>query len=164
MPGTGSAPESGRQPGCRTCELVTCRDKREAPLWDDIHRTPHWDVVHNYETTLPGWLVLTTRRHIASLAELSVGESTELGPLIQQTSVALKAAVGCAKTYVIQLAEHPLHQHVHFHVIPRMHDIPADRMGMNVFNYSPAKNNQNSLTGMQMNEIAQKVRGALSDQ
>ena len=41
--------------GCKTCELTARRDRGEAPLWDNILRTPLWDVVHNYETSLPGW-------------------------------------------------------------------------------------------------------------
>ncbi len=42
---------------CMTCELVARRDRGEAPLWDNIYRTAHWDLVHSYNTALPGWLV-----------------------------------------------------------------------------------------------------------
>src|SRR5690349_2890677 len=56
---------------CHTCDLLKRRDEGNAPLWDCIYRTPYWDVVHSYNTALPGWLVLVARRHIAAIAELT---------------------------------------------------------------------------------------------
>jgi diadenosine tetraphosphate (Ap4A) HIT family hydrolase len=56
---------------CLTCDLVRRRDAGDAPLWDNIHRTAHWDVVHSYNTSLPGWLVLVARRHVAAIDELT---------------------------------------------------------------------------------------------
>lgn len=43
---------------CFTCDLLVRRDEGSAPLWDNIHRTLYWDVVHANSTSLPGWLVL----------------------------------------------------------------------------------------------------------
>ena len=144
---------------CKTCELVARRDAGEAPFWDSFHRTDHWDVVHrnNHDTTLPGWLVLVTRRHITALDELSEAEANELGPLICQTSAALKEVVGCAKTYVIQFAEHPQHPHVHFHIIPRMPDMPAEKIGTGVFGYAPEAEAER-VSEKIMNDIASKVK------
>jgi len=31
-------------PDCKTCELVERRDAGNAPLWDNILRTPRWDL------------------------------------------------------------------------------------------------------------------------
>ena len=112
--------------GCKTCELTARRDRGDAPLWDNILRTSLWDVVHSYETSLPGWLVLVLRRHIAALDELTEGEAAELGALLRKTSKALKEVMGCEKTYIIQFAEHPGHPHVHFHIVPRMAVCPLD--------------------------------------
>jgi diadenosine tetraphosphate (Ap4A) HIT family hydrolase len=75
---------------CKTCELVERRDKGNAPLWDRILRTPFWDVVHSYNTALPGWLVLVARRHVGAIDELTTEEAVELGTLIQCVSIALK--------------------------------------------------------------------------
>ena len=105
---------------CKTYELISRRDANIAPLWDRIYRTQFWDVVHNYQTSLPGWLVLVVRRHIGSIDELTHEEAVELGILLRQVSLALKETTGCVKTYVIQFAEMAEHQHVHFHIIPRM--------------------------------------------
>ena len=145
---------------CKTCELVTRRDVGEAPFWDSIYRSDHWDVVHNYSTTLPGWLVLVTRRHIAAIDEMNEAEAAELGPLIQKTSVGLKVAVDCAKTYVIQFAEKAEHPHVHFHIIPRMADMPDERKGPNVFGYKPTED-ESAVSDKEKNWIAKIVKAHL---
>ncbi|MEZ4710634.1 MAG: HIT domain-containing protein [Caldilineaceae bacterium] len=118
---------------CHTCTLTARRDAGTAPLWDTIYRTDHWDVVHSCNTSLRGWLVLVARRHIAAIAELTAAEAAELGDLQRRVSQALHAVTGCAKTYIIQFAEHPDHPHVHFHIVPRMADQPAERRSVNIF-------------------------------
>jgi diadenosine tetraphosphate (Ap4A) HIT family hydrolase len=118
---------------CITCELLERRDRHEAPLWDSILRTPHWDVVHSFDTSLPAWLVLVARRHVEAVAGLTDAEAIECGRLQRQVSSALAAAVGCPRTYVVQFAESVEHPHVHYHVIPRMADMPNDARGPSVF-------------------------------
>lgn len=143
--------------GCYTCELTARRDAGTAPLWDCIQRTPYWDIVHSYNTSLPGWLVVIARRHLASIDEMSEAESAALGPLLRQVSIALKAVTGCRKTYVVQFAEAPGHPHVHFHVIPRMADLPEERRSTNIFRYLGVPEEER-LSEIQMNEIARKVQ------
>jgi len=122
-------------PTCHTCERIAVRDAGQAPTWDDILRSAHWDLVHAYDSALPGWLVLVARTHVASIAELSPEAAAELGPLLRCVSTALQSVTGCRKTYVAQFAESPAHPHVHFHIVPRMADCPADRLGPRVFGY-----------------------------
>src|ERR671938_89183 len=116
-----------------TCELVKRRDADEAPPWDRIRRTPNWDVVHAFNTSVEGWLVLVVRRHITSVADMTDEEAAELGPLIRNVSRAVQRVVNSDKTYVAQFAEHPQHPHVHVHVIPRAPDLPDERRGPRVF-------------------------------
>lgn len=120
-------------PKCLTCELTVQRDNKIAPLWDNIYRTDYWDVVHCNSTSYLGWLILVTRRHIAAIDEMTNAESLELGVLMQQVSQALKQQTGCVKTYVIQFAESPNHQHVHFHIVPRMADQAPDDIALGIF-------------------------------
>jgi diadenosine tetraphosphate (Ap4A) HIT family hydrolase len=120
-------------PPCLTCDLSAARDAGTAPLWDCIHRTAHWDVVHSYNTSLPGWTVLVARRHIAAIDELTEHEACELGLLLRRVSEALRTITGCEKTYVVQFAEAAEHPHVHFHVIPRMADQPPELRGPRIF-------------------------------
>lgn len=146
---------------CHTCELVQLRDQGTAALWDSIYRTPYWDVVHAYNTSLPGWLVLVSRRHIAAIDEMTEAEALELGSLIRRVSLALKAQTGCIKTYVAQFAEAQGHHHVHFHVVPRMADQPDDHKGPQIFKYLGVADNER-VSEEAMNRIALAVRQALS--
>jgi len=146
---------------CKTCELITRRDKETAPFWDCIHRTQFWDVVHSYNTALPGWIVLVVRRHIEAIAELTDDEAIDLGVLIRRVSVVLKEVTGCVKTYVIQFAEMAEHSHVHFHIIPRLADQPEDRRGTKIFEYLGVSEEER-VCEETMNEIAMKVQRLLS--
>jgi diadenosine tetraphosphate (Ap4A) HIT family hydrolase len=146
---------------CITCDLIARRDRGEAPLWDKIHRTECWDLVHAYNTSLPGWLVLVARRHVAAVDELNNAEAVELGVLLWRASAALREITGCAKTYIMQFAEAEGHAHVHFHIVPRMADQPADRRSGKIFGYLGVAEDDR-LSDAAMNEIAVKVRQLLT--
>ena len=145
---------------CLTCELISRRDADNAPLWDCIYRTQFWDVVHHNSTSLPGWLVLVIRRHISAIDELTSEEAIELGTLLHQVSLALRKTTDCIKTYVVQFAEMAEHQHVHFHVIPRMANQPENRRSTNVFEYSGVSEEERVSEEI-MNAIAAKVQNML---
>jgi diadenosine tetraphosphate (Ap4A) HIT family hydrolase len=149
-------------PPCYTCQLVTQRDTGTAPLWDNIYRTDHWDVVHSYNTALLGWTVLVTRRHITAIHDMTDAEANELGQLIRQVSIALKETTGCPKTYVVQFAEAADHPHVHFHIIPRMADQPPDRKSTDIFKYLGVPENER-VSEDAMTDIASKIRRILND-
>ena len=115
-------------PNCKSCERLAYRDRGRAPLWDSIYRGNNWDVVHAYNTSYLGWLVLVLRRHAEAIDELRADEAEELGTLLRRVSLALKQQLGCSKTYVMQFAESADHPHVHFHVVARMPEqAPEDR-------------------------------------
>lgn len=147
---------------CYTCELTARRDAGEAPLWDAIYRTPEWDVVHSYNTALPGWLVLVARRHMAAIDEMTDDEAVALGLLIRRVSVALKDVTGCAKTYVMQFAEAAGHAHVHFHIVPRMADQPEERRSTKIFGYLGLAEEER-VSQETMNDVAAHVRQILLD-
>jgi len=63
---------------CFTCEISNRREAGIASLWDDIYRTPHWYVVHGYNTALAGWLIIICKRHIAGIDEMTETEAVEL--------------------------------------------------------------------------------------
>jgi diadenosine tetraphosphate (Ap4A) HIT family hydrolase len=141
---------------CTTCELISRRDRGEAPFWDSIYRTVSWDIVHAYDTALPGWLVIVARRHLRSIDEMSDQEASELGILLRRVSKALKQVTGCLKTYVLQFAEHPKHPHVHFHIIPRMTDQPEEKKATKIMGYLGVPQNER-VTEEVMNELGKQV-------
>ena len=78
-------------------------------------------------------MVLLPTEHITALSDLAPGAAAALGPLLRDVSAALHEVVGCVKTYVILLAEADGFSHVHFHVIPRMPDLPDQLRGPRIF-------------------------------
>jgi diadenosine tetraphosphate (Ap4A) HIT family hydrolase len=91
----------------------------------------HWRVAHAFNTALPGWLVVLARRHVTSIADITEVEAASLGRCLVRVSAALRDVLGCPRTYVAQFAEAV--PHVHFHVLPRAADLPADLVGPGVF-------------------------------
>jgi diadenosine tetraphosphate (Ap4A) HIT family hydrolase len=117
--------------GCYPCEQEARFDA--LPPRELIGIDPLWRVAHAFGVVLPGWLVLLPRRHVATIADLTDAESAALGSWQVRLSRALAAVTGCAKTYVAQFAEGAGFDHVHFHVVPRGPDLPADQRGPRVF-------------------------------
>lgn len=118
---------------CMTCHLTAIRHQQ--PLCERIYETEGWRVVHAFNTSLPGWLVVIAKRHAESFAELTDAEADEFGPFLRRVSRALQEVTGAVKTYTVLFAEHPEHPHVHFHVVPRAADMPEADRSTRVFNY-----------------------------
>lgn len=105
------------------------------PPRERVYRDDYWRVAHSYSVALPGWLVVLPIRHIESITELEPEEAAGLGGLLRALSVALTEVTGAVKIYVMQFGEAQGHRHLHFHVVPRMADLPHDRRGPRVFAY-----------------------------
>jgi diadenosine tetraphosphate (Ap4A) HIT family hydrolase len=76
---------SGLVPGCYSCDQQAAAT---LPPREDVVRTAHWRVVHAFNTTLPGWLVLLPSRHVLSFTQLSPEAADERDEL----ALALRAA------------------------------------------------------------------------
>jgi diadenosine tetraphosphate (Ap4A) HIT family hydrolase len=146
---------------CETCRLVERRNSADAPLWDSILRTRLFDVAHAYNTSLAGWIVVVAKRHVAAIHDLSEDEAAEVGALIRRVSLALRNVLGCSKTYVMQFAEQPGHCHVHFHVVPRMHDLPGESRGVNIFNCLGVED-ERRVSEREMNHLAARLQRAMA--
>ena len=117
---------------CYSCEHNAAIDR---PPREEVVLTGHWRVVHNFDTALPGWLVLVPLEHVLAFHDLPEQAMTELGDLVGRLSRALREVTGCAKTYLMQFSEAPGFSHLHVHLVPRMPDQPEDRKGPAVFGY-----------------------------
>ncbi len=131
---------------------------REALTIDD-----HWRVCHAFDSALRGWLVVLPKRHVTAIDQLTEDEVRGLGPLILKLSRALRAAVGCEKTYVMQFAESREHQHVHFQVVPRMAEFTDEQRGPNVFTFLGVPESE-QVPPEEMDQIALAVRAELEKQ
>ncbi len=116
-------------------DCFTCRSTAdpEPPDRERILRTEHWRVAHAFDTALPGWLILAPIIHIGSLDQLAPDAAVELGTILRDLTSALRAVTGCAKTYVLLIAERPGFAHLHFHVVPRAPDLSDEHKGPAIF-------------------------------
>ncbi|MCI0395647.1 MAG: HIT family protein [Chloroflexi bacterium] len=116
---------------------LTCQAQQGFVLLTNAPRileTSHWRVEHAHPTSVRGWLVVALVRHAAALHELTAEEFASLGQLLPILCQALHEIVGSEKEYVMQFAEAAGHSHVHFHVIARLPEWPAELKGAHVFN------------------------------
>lgn len=130
--GDGMTHTAGSE-SCFSCEQ-TARGA-ELPMRERIYDDGVWRVAHSFNSALPGWLVIVPHRHITSVAALNPDEAATLGRLQQRLSSALENVVGCTKTYVMMFAESEGFGHVHFHIVPRMPDLPHEHKGPRIFWY-----------------------------
>jgi diadenosine tetraphosphate (Ap4A) HIT family hydrolase len=141
---------------CYSCQHNAAAD---LPPREAVAVKPHWRVVHSFNSSLPGWLVLVPRQHVDAFDELSSEAMAEMGGLVGDLSRALREVVGCEKTYVMQFSEAPGFSHLHVHLVPRMPDQPADRRGPAVFGYLGDDESVWVPTG-EMDRIAREIGAA----
>lgn len=77
---------------------------------DELVSAHHYS--HNEEPMYLGYLVVQTRRHVPTFAELTDAEAQSIGLLITRLSRALKESVGAERTYVVFFGEVVPHLHV----------------------------------------------------
>lgn len=130
------------------------------PLCERIYQQGNWRLVHSYDTSLPGWLCLVHEQKIATLAEMSEQDAAILGQLLRRVSAAVQQVTGATKTYIMMFAESAEHPYVHFHIVPRMAEMPEDKRGIKVFAYLGVPEEQ-IVPLERRNQIAAEVRKVL---
>lgn len=144
-------------PGCYSCDR---RPTDASPARDAIVHTAHWNVAHAFNATLPGWLVLLPTRHVTAFTDLSREAADELGGLVRRLSSSLEAVTGCTRTYLMQFSEAEGFSHLHVHLVPRMPDQPAERLGPRVFGYL-SDDKREWLPESRRDDLALQIRDAL---
>jgi diadenosine tetraphosphate (Ap4A) HIT family hydrolase len=77
---------------------------------------------HTGPFTDPGELIVKTRRHCESLAELTPTEADALGPLLRNSVRALEQVVPAERIYAVSFNERL--RHLHFLLLPRTAAMP----------------------------------------
>jgi diadenosine tetraphosphate (Ap4A) HIT family hydrolase len=145
-------------PGCFCCDQQATAS---LPPREDVVHTDHWRVVHAFNSTLAGWLVLVPTRHVESFADLTAEAADELGGLVRRLGTALETVTGCVKTYLMQFSEAEGFSHLHLHLVPRLPDHPEAARGPRVFAYL-ADDQTQWLPAQDRDSIALAVRAALA--
>jgi len=144
-------------PGCYSCDQQAATDR---PPREDVVQLGGWRVVHAFNSTVEGWLVLLPSRHVGALTDLSEAEADALGGLVRRLSLALESVTGCVKTYLMQFSEAEGFSHLHLHLVPRLADHPAGAIGPEVFSLLSDDPGQ-WLSSDEMDRVALAVREAL---
>ncbi|MFD8417934.1 HIT family protein [Streptomyces sp. NPDC059466] len=118
-------------PDCYACGKEAEFD--DLPPRERVAHDRLWRVAHAMDTSVPGWLVLLPRRHVAAVHDLTDAEASALGVWQVRLSRALRGVTGCVKTYVVQFAEAEGFAHVHFHIVPRLADLRQEHRGPRIF-------------------------------
>jgi diadenosine tetraphosphate (Ap4A) HIT family hydrolase len=88
-------------------------------IWDD----GLWFVSHHTGGYAdPGELIVKTRRHCESLAELTPPEAAALGPILRSAVQALDRVVSAERVYAVSFNERI--RHLHFLLLPRTAQMP----------------------------------------
>ena len=83
-----------------------------------------WFVSHHTGPfTDPGELIVKTRRHCESLADLTPAEARALGPILHTAVQALERAVVAERIYAVSFNERL--RHLHFLLLPRTAEMPS---------------------------------------
>jgi len=135
------------------CPLCA-RQTAEPPLWaDDLFELRHLEA----PLGLAGWMLLSTRRHVASLADLDDAEAAALGPLVRRCHRAVRAATGADRVYVAALGEAV--PHVHVHLVPRRAD---DARGFALFDAQRAAvAGERAVDAAELARVCAAIRAAL---
>src|SRR5471030_1144782 len=85
-----------------------------------IHETAHWILNHHLSSALHGYLMLGSRTHVNSLAELSDGALAELGGLLATIQKTIESELKPKWLYISRFGHDPSFP-IHFHFIPVYH-------------------------------------------
>lgn len=84
---------------------------------------------------LPGWLVLTSERHVRAWYDLDPADAAALGPLAQRVMRAQRSALGAEHVYAFAIGD--VLRHFHLHLVPRFPDTPERLRGRGCFDARP---------------------------
>jgi diadenosine tetraphosphate (Ap4A) HIT family hydrolase len=115
--------------GCSACaEIAGTLSAPGGVIFDD----GLWFVSHHTGPyTDPGELILKTRRHCESLADLTIAEAGALGSLLSACVGAITHAVVSERIYAVSFNERL--RHVHFLLLPRTAAMPRGHVISDVY-------------------------------
>lgn len=112
-------------PFCRRFEGLA-PDPGGALLETELVRAQHAAVPEDSFAVYAGWLLVTPKRHVTSLGELTEPEAAEMGSLRRRLSAAL---IESTAEHVYATVVGDRVPHVHEHVVARWPDTPPEHRG-----------------------------------
>ncbi|MDF5755053.1 hypothetical protein [Spongiactinospora sp. TRM90649] len=100
---------------CPYCQL---EEAGRDPIGGWVHRDEHWLVGQGpAETTMPGAMKITSRRHFVDFAEMTPDESASFGTLLTRLDAALRATTDAERVHLVSTRDRV--QHFHAWLYPR---------------------------------------------
>jgi diadenosine tetraphosphate (Ap4A) HIT family hydrolase len=113
-----------------TCGICASLERR--PLFEN----EIWHVRHLESAGVPGWMVMTAKRHVAGPAHFDDREAAAFGPALRHFERVLERVTGALRIYTAALGER--YPHFHAHMVPRYATMPRDAAGWSVFDLERA--------------------------
>jgi diadenosine tetraphosphate (Ap4A) HIT family hydrolase len=98
-----------------------------------IYEGNYWVVDHAYPTSLKGWLVIVTWRHVEALHDLTHEEFKELADIQYRLAKVLGSSSAIEKEYMMCFAEAERFHHIHIHFVAKPRDLPHEAKGPRIF-------------------------------
>ena len=99
---------------CLACALVAGQRDHAAGT---ILETAHFHAHQDYAVPIPGFVIVSTRRHLRAFDEFNAAELAAFGPLVARLRQAMRHALGIEDVYVFQNEDTP--HHFHLWLFPR---------------------------------------------
>jgi|GEM_PF-1356023 len=99
---------------CVICKMI---DGVINPPGGVIYQDDQVIVNHILDINIPGYVILSSSRHVAALEQLDIQELNRLSVILQSTIQKLKQILSVDKIYVCSFCEET--EHIHFHLFPR---------------------------------------------
>ncbi|MFC9876280.1 HIT family protein [Nocardia salmonicida] len=132
---------------------VAASDDAAEPSGGWIYRDEHWLVAPGpAETTMPGALRVTSRRHYVDFADMTAAESAGFGQLLSALDRALRASTDAERVHVVSTRDRIAHFHAWLYPRPVDHPLRGTE-----FLNAPQRGNPGHMA-----EIASAVRACLA--
>jgi diadenosine tetraphosphate (Ap4A) HIT family hydrolase len=103
---------------CPYCELA------KPALGGWVHADEHWLVNHGpADTTMPGALRITSRRHFIDFAEMTPAEAGTFGLLLVRLDTALRAVANAERVHLVSTRDRVPHFHAWLYPRPATHPL-----------------------------------------
>ncbi|MGW4639157.1 hypothetical protein ACWEN6_11535 [Sphaerisporangium sp. NPDC004334] len=106
---------------CPYCDLTQAHSE---PIGGWVHLDDHWLVGQGPpETTMPGALKITSRRHFIDFAEMTSAEAASFGRLLARLDTALRATTDAERVHLVSTRDRVQHFHAWLYPRPASHPL-----------------------------------------
>jgi diadenosine tetraphosphate (Ap4A) HIT family hydrolase len=112
-----------------TCLICSSQSDSSAPfiIQGAFSTLAHYRCAPNSPKAYRGHLLVESKRHVPSFAEVNPEEAAEIGSLIARASFLQKEFLGAEHVYMFTLGH--LVSHLHIHIVPRYPGTPKEFWG-----------------------------------